>query len=98
MADEPRSIWALHLSGSSICAATTSLPPNLGASVNGDLAPGLSYNELGSLLDDDERAQRVKEALTQKDWGLEALEATLTGSAHPPQPRRALASAPPPHP
>ena len=35
---------------------------------------------------EDERAQRVKDALGQKDWGLEALEAELTGSptAQPP--------------
>ncbi len=35
---------------------------------------------------DDERAQRVKDALSQKDWGLEALEAELTGSPATPQP------------
>ena len=35
---------------------------------------------------EDERAQRVKDALSQKDWGLEALEAELTGSPTTPQP------------
>ena len=35
---------------------------------------------------EDERAQRVEDALGQKDWGLEALEAELTGSPATPQP------------
>lgn len=52
-----RSIWPPHLSGSSICAATTSLTPNLGASVNGDLVLLAQHDQraevpLGELLRD----------------------------------------------